>query len=134
MQVRTLFLLTLTLCGCSTADTIPDWVSDGAVGPEPINYRFAVANTMSAVLTKQSQDRLVEITNPRRVDIAKGAMWMVCMKISTYPDGQARAHYAIFSRNEKVTDWRLSVGVDQCEIQTYRPFDWRTDVNNPIFR
>jgi len=133
MQARSLLLLTMTLCGCSMSDSIPDWISDAAVGPEPTNYRFLVANTMAGVLTKQSQDRLVEITSPRRVDVARGAMWMVCLKISAYPDG-TRAHYAVFIRNERVADWRLSVVTDQCEIQAYTPFDWRTDINNPIFR
>src|SRR3954467_6454658 len=100
MKVRTLWVLTMTLGRCSMSDSIPDWISDGAAGPEPNNYRFLVANTMAGVLTKQSPGRLVEITSPLRVDVAKGAMWRVCLKI---PSGeQAHAHYAIFIRNERV--------------------------------
>src|SRR3954454_202855 len=114
MQARSLLLLTLMLCGCSMSDSIPDWISDGTAGPEPTNYRFLVANSMGGVLIKQPQGGLVEITSPRRADIPQGALWMVCVKIPTSPD-EGRVHYAVFIRNERVADWRRSLGIDQCE-------------------
>ena len=34
-------------------------------------------------------------------------------------------------RSERVVDSRLSVLIDQCELQTYSPFDWIADANAP---
>src|SRR3954471_2694143 len=131
MHARAHLLLALVLGGCSMAGSLPDWISDDAAGPEPTNYRFIVANGFSAVIVRETQSRVLEITNPRRVDVAKGATWMVCVKILTYPARQARAHYAVFIRNEKVIDYRISIGTDQCEIQSYAPFEWSVDIDNP---
>ena len=134
MHARAL-LLALTLGGCSVSGLIPDWLSDDTAGPEPANYRFVVANGLSSIMgTTDSELRLLEISSPRRVDGAKGATWLVCVKALRYPSQLPRAYYSVFFQRDKITQSRISVGIDQCESQPYTPFEWRSDLNNPIFR
>src|SRR3954451_10209820 len=125
MHAVALLLLALLLGGCSMSGAIPDWISDDAAGPEPTNYRFIVANGLSAILgSKDTGVRLLEISNPRRVDGAKGATWMVCVKSLSYPARQPRAYYAVFIQQQKIVDSRISVGTDQCQSESYTPFEW----------
>ena len=138
MHARALLLLALTLGGCSMS-VIPDWISEDAAGPEPTNYRFVVANGLvtgvsgvSAIIGRSDAASLVlEISTPRRVDVAKGATWMVCVRTLSYPARQPRSYHSVFIRHERIIDSRISVGVDQCERETYTPFEWSVDVNNP---
>ena len=135
MHGRALLLLALTLGGCSLSASIPDWVSEDAAGPEPTNYRFIVANGLSGILgAKDTGVRLLEISNPRRVDGVKGAMWMVCVRSLSFPARQPRTYYSVFIQREKIIDSRISVGIDQCQSEPYTPFEWSVDVDNPTFR
>ena len=135
MHACALLLLALTLGGCSMSGVIPDWTSDDAAGPEPTNYRFLVANKLDVILgAKYTGVRLLEISNPRRVDVAKGATWIVCVRSLSYPARQPRAYYSTFIQREKIVDYRISVGIDQCESVTYTPFEWSVDIDNPTFR
>jgi hypothetical protein len=135
MHARALLLLSLMLGGCSMSGSIPDWVSDDAAGPEPTNYRFIVANGLSTILgARDTGVRLLEISNPRRVDVVKGATWMVCVRSLSYPARQPRAYYSVFIQREKIVDSRMSVGTDQCESEPYAPFEWSVDVDNPTLR
>ena len=135
MHIRALLLLALMLGGCSMSGSIPDWISDDAAGPEPTNYRFIVANGLSAILgAKDRGVRLLEISNPRRVDVAKGATWMVCVRSLSYPARQPRTYYSVFIQREKIIDSRISVGTDQCQSEPYTPVEWSVDVDNPMFR
>jgi len=150
MHARALLLLASILGGCSMSG-IPDWTSEDAAGPEPTNYRFIIANALvsgasgfntvsgvsgvSALVGRTNIASLVlEISNPHRVDVAKGATWMVCVRTLSYPARQPRSYYAVFIRHEKIIDSRISVGVDQCERETYTPFEWSVDMNNPMFK
>ena len=47
---RALSLLALMVGGCSMSGALPDWISEDAAGPEPTDYRFIVANGLSAIL------------------------------------------------------------------------------------
>ena len=135
MHARALLLLALMLGGCSMSGSIPDWVSDDAAGTEPTNYRFIVANGLSTILgARDTGVRLLEISNPRRVDVAKGATWMVCLRSLSYPTRQPRAYYSVFIQREKIVDSRISVGIDQCQSEPYTPFEWSVDVDNPTLR
>ena len=135
MHGRALLLLALLLGGCSVSGSLPDWTSDDAAGPEPTNYRFIVANGLSTILgAKDTGVRLLEISNPRRVDVAKGATWLVWMRSLSFPARQPRAYYSVFIQRERIVDSRLSVGIDQCQNEPYTPFEWSVDVDNPTFR
>ena len=56
----------------------------------------------------------------RMVEHLKGPAWLTCLKID------ARGHpqlYAIFIQNGRVIDSRASVVVDQCQKESYDPFE-----------
>src|SRR5438105_3011542 len=134
MHARALLFLAFILSGCSISG-IPDWLSEDAAGPEPTNYRFLIANALGVILgAKDTGVRLLEISNPRRVDVAKGATWMVCVRSLSFPARLPRAYYSVFIQREKIVDYRISVGIDQCENEPYTPFEWSVDVDNPTLR
>ena len=153
MHTRALLLLTLALGGCGMPASIPDWMSDDAAGPEPTNYRFIVANGptgsigpggpsgpsgpsgLNAIIgSRNVEGRVLEISNPRRVDFAKGASWMVCIRTLSYPARQPRTYHSVFIQRERIIDYHMSVGIDQCERETYTPFEWSVDMQNPMFK
>ena len=136
MSHRAALLLTLVLGGCAMSGLIPDRISDEAAGPEPVNYRFVIANGLKSILgdTGLQQSGLLEITSPHRVDGIKGATWMVCLRTLSYPSRTPRSYYAVFIQNGKIVDSRASVGIDQCERRDYAPFEWSADINNPILQ
>src|SRR6185436_3957697 len=107
MHARVLLPLALMLGACSMSGSIPDWISDDAAGPEPTNYRFIVANGLGGILgARNAGMRLLEISNPRRIDVVKGAMWMVCVRSLSFPERQPRAYYSVFIRREKIVESR----------------------------
>jgi hypothetical protein len=135
MYVRVLLLLVLTVGGCSVSGMIPDWLSDDVAGPEPINYRFIVANGLGGIMGgKDAESRFLEISSPRRADMTKGATWMVCVKVLSYPSQSTRAYYAVFIQRDKIVESRTSLAIDLCESQSFTPFDWKSDVDKPIIR
>ena len=156
MLVRASAMLgVLTLGACSISGLLPDWTSPEVAGPEPA-YRFVVANnralimgtpsspgtpssvgTSSSAGTPSSAGPLssagpFEISGLRRVDSLKGASWLVCLRTESVP--QLPRYYAVFLQKERVVDSRLSVLIDQCEQQTYSPFDWVADAKAPPVR
>lgn len=140
MHARALLLIAITLGGCSFSD-MSDWASEEAAGPEPINYRFVVANGLGAIVGGKEMQaernmgtRILEISSPRRIDSFQGAVWMVCVRSLSYPARQPRGYYSVFIQREKIVSSRVAVGIDQCEREPYTPFNWSFDINNPIFQ
>jgi hypothetical protein len=132
MLVRALaMLLVLTLGACSISGLLPDWTSPEVAGPEPA-YRFIIANALPSVVGNPSSAGTFEISGLRRVDSLKGASWLVCLRTQNFP--QLPRHYAVYLQRERIVDSRLSVLIDQCEMQTYLPFDWIVDANAPPVR
>ena len=58
----------------------------------------------------------------------KGPSWLVCVKSQKFP--LLPRYYAVFIQRDRIVDSRVSVLVDQCELQTYAPFDWIADRNS----
>ncbi len=124
-------LLVLTLGACSISGLLPDWTSPDVAGPEPA-YRFIIANGLAVIVGNPASAGTFEISGLRRVDSLKGASWLVCIKVQNFP--QLPRYYAVFLQKERVVDSRLSVLIDQCELQTYSPFDWVADAKAPPVR
>ena len=124
-------LLVLVLGGCSISGLLPDWTSPEVAGPEPA-YRFIIANSLAGIVGNPANAGTFEISDLRRVDSLKGASWLICIRVQNFP--QLPRHYAVFLQRERIVDSRLSVLIDQCEIQTYLPFDWIADANAPPVR
>ena len=124
-------LMVLTLGACSISGLLPDWTSPEVAGPEPA-YRFIIANSLAGIVGSPSGAGTFEISGLRRVDSLKGPSWLACIKVQNFP--QLPHHYAVFLQKDRVVDSRLSVLIDQCELQTYLPFDWMADANAPPVR
>ena len=134
MNARAL-LLALMLGGCSVSGVLTDWMSDDAAGPEPVNYRFMIAIALDGIIGKENPgERVLEISNPRRADVAKGATWLVCVRTLTYPARLPSAYYSVFIQRDRIVDSHLALGIEQCESQPYAPFEWSLNMNNPVYR
>jgi len=121
----------LTLGACSISGLLPDWTSPGVAGPEPA-YRFIIANNRVVIVGTPSGAGTFEISGLRRVDSLKGASWLACIKVQNFP--QLPHYYSVFLQKDRLVDSRLSVLIDQCELQTYSSFDWVADAKAPPVR
>jgi hypothetical protein len=124
-------LLALTLGACSVSGLLPDWTSVDVAGPEPA-YRFVIANDLAAIVGDPAKAGTFEISGSRRMSSLKGASWLVCLRAQNFP--LLPRYYGVFLQREHVVDSRLSVLIDQCELQSYTPFDWIADANAPPVR
>ena len=132
MLARALAIVSvLMLGGCSLSGLLPDWTSADVAGPEPA-YRFMIANKLGAILGDAAQTDTLQISTATRIDLLKGASWRVCLKAQKFP--LLPRYYAVFFQRGQMVDSRLSVLIDQCEIQSYSAYDWRADMNNPPAR
>ena len=129
MLVRALtMLLVLTLGGCSISGLLPDWMAPDVAGPEP-PYRFLIANALKSIVGDPAKAGVLAISGARRMDSLKGASWLVCVRAQQLP--LLPRYYAVFFQGGQIVDNRLSVLIDQCEMQSYLPFDWIADANAP---
>src|SRR5262245_29714099 len=129
MQVRVLasfMAATTMLGGCAVLDFVPDWSADRVAGPEPA-YRFVVANGINQIVGREGIVGSLRISGVRRVDSLKGAAWLVCVQAESAP---LPRYYAVFIQREQIVDSRLSVLIDQCELQAFEPFDWNAEAAN----
>lgn len=128
-------LLALALAGCSVSGGVIDWMSDDLAGPEPINYRYVIATTLDKIMGAEGPNlRVLKISPPRRVDVVKGASWLVCLRSLRNSSQLPPAYYGIFIQREKITESRIAVGTDGCETQSYTPFDWNQEKAHPVLR
>jgi hypothetical protein len=125
----------LLLAGCSVTGGVVDWMSDDSAGSEPINYRYVAATSLDSIMGAGERDlRMLEISSPRRVDVTKGAAWLVCVKSLRNSSRLPPAYYAIVIQREKIAESRIAVGTDGCEAQLYRPFDWKLEMTRPVLQ
>ena len=121
-------LLALALGACSISGLLPDWTSADVAGPEPA-YRFIIANALQPIVGDPAKAGTFEISGARRIDSLKGAAWLVCIKTQAFP--LLPRYHAVFFQGGRIVDTRISVLIDQCELQPYAPFDWIADANAP---
>ena len=126
-----LTLMAAPLGGCSISGLLPDWTSTDVAGPEPA-YRFVIANDLKTIVGDPAKAGTFAISGARRVDSLKGTSWLVCIRTQNFP--LLPRYHAVFMQREHVVDSRLSVLIDQCELQSYSPFDWIADANAPPVR
>jgi hypothetical protein len=132
MLVRTLAIASmLILGGCALSGLLPDWTSADVAGSEPA-YRFLIANKLKEVLGDATPTDTLQISKADRIESLKGASWRVCVKAQKFL--LPPRYYAVFFQRDQMVDSRLSVLIDQCELQSYSAFDWKTEANNPPAR
>jgi hypothetical protein len=118
-------LLACGLSGCAVSSLLPDWMSDDVAGPEPPSYRFLVAIKMKEIVGDPGKLGALEVSAPMRVDGLRGASWVVCIRAQNGP--LLPRYYAVFFQRAQIVDSRISVLIDQCELQSYMPFDWSAE-------
>jgi hypothetical protein len=128
MLARALSLImAMSLGACSVSGLLPDWTSADVAGPEPA-YRFLIASKIDALIGNPANAGTLEISGVRRINSLKGASWVACIKMQKFP--LPPTYRAILFQGGLIVDSRLSVLIDQCEIQSYRPFDWQAEAKN----
>jgi hypothetical protein len=123
-----LMLMVMTLGACAVSGPVPDWLSEDVAGPEPA-YRFRIANDLRRIVGPPSLAGTLEISGARRVISIKGASWLVCLKAQHVP--LPPRFFAVFFQRGQIAYSRVSVGIDQCELDSYEPFNWRIDAITP---
>jgi hypothetical protein len=118
-------VLSLALGACSISEFIPNLAPEDVAGAEP-PYRFVIANRLKDVVGDPANAGALQISGARRVGSIKGPSWLVCIKAQRHP---LPRFYAVFFQRDRIVDSRLSVVIDQCELQSYTPFEWISDAN-----
>lgn len=110
----------LILSGCSTSDLVPNWTGEPIPDLSQPNYRRIVTENIRTIFPNENPPGDLEISGLRMVDHLKGPAWMTCLKIDAHGKPQL---YAIFIQNDKVIDSRASIVLDQCQKESYGPFE-----------
>ena len=128
MLVRALTLLmALALGGCSMTEILPDWSSQDLAGPEPV-ASLDISNKIANTVGTSDRRGSMEVSAPRRSDSDKGPSWLYCVKVAAGGWGLPR-YYAVFMQREKVVQSRLSVLIDQCEMQSFVTLNWTREAD-----
>jgi hypothetical protein len=88
-------------------------------GPDP-SFRDAVANHLKKVLKNYALYDSFEISDPRWVHSVKGWTWLTCVRFRE--QGRVR-NYALFLDGNQIVDDRFAVQTDNCDLQTFYPFE-----------
>jgi hypothetical protein len=110
----------LVLSGCSAGEFAQNLPGGPVPDLSQPNYRRIVTDNIKAIFPKQNPPGELEISGLRMVDHFQGPAWITCLKIDARGKPQL---YAIFIQNDKVIDARASVVVDQCQKESYGPFE-----------
>lgn len=108
-------LLSLLLISCAgTHTTEPIYVP-----PSPPTEK-AIATTVAALAKDGNLVSPLEISAVRPSDHGPGS-YFVCVRDANPPSDKPRRYYATFFDNDLYRGSRLSIIMDQCELQTYGP-------------
>jgi hypothetical protein len=120
-----------TLAACSISGFLPDWTSPDVAGAEP-TYRYIIATHIREIVGDPANSGTFEISGIKRVDSLKGASWQACIRTQKSP--LLPRYHAVFIQRDRIVDFRVSVLIDQCEMETYTPFDWIEEGRAPPAR
>jgi hypothetical protein len=114
------------LAGCSGIAATNEEVAP--IAPEP-TYRQMISNHVRKSFKNNLFVDSFEISDPRWVHSFKGWNWLTCLRF------QDRGHlrtYAVFHNNGKIIDDRYAVQTDNCDTQTYVPFEQPSGGLDPL--
>jgi hypothetical protein len=111
--------LALTLSGCSASEFAQNWPTGPVPDLSQPNYRRIVTENLKAIFPKVPPGDM-EISGLRMVDHLKGPAWITCLKIDAHGNPQ---HYAIFIQGDRIIDSRASIVIDQCQKESFGPFE-----------
>ena len=89
------------------------------MGPDPASREVIAAHLKATFKNYASYDSF-EIADPRWVHSIKGWNWLTCVRFQDH--GHMRI-YALFLNANKIVDDRYAVQTDNCDMQTYFPFE-----------
>jgi hypothetical protein len=108
-------LLELLLSACSSVRTTePTYVP-----PSPPTEK-AIGATVATIAIEAKLVNPLEISALRPNDHGPGS-YFVCVREANPPPDKSRRYYSAFLDNDTYRGSRLSVIIDQCELQTYSP-------------
>jgi hypothetical protein len=93
------------------------------------SYREVVAARLKSVLKNYDSYDSFEISDPRWVHSIKGPAWLTCVR---FRDQGRLRNFASFLDGKSVVDDRFAVQTDDCDLQTYYPFDRVPTGLNPL--
>lgn len=117
MRLLVVLLLCSTLAACAAPAELPLWkpyVSPSAPATS------AVSDGIKRAVAEEKVGNPIEISAVHQTDHGPGA-FVICLRGAGSVSGQ-RATYAAFFDNNDYKGSRLSVMIDDCEKQDYRPF------------
>jgi hypothetical protein len=118
--------LSAVLAGCSGLAANNGEVP--ATGPD-LSYREVIASHLKKTFKNYSTYDSFEISDPRWVHSMKGWNWLTCVRFQDH--GHLRI-YAVFLNGEKIIDDRYAVQTDNCDLQTYVPFERSSSGLDPL--
>jgi len=114
------------LAGCSGIAATTEDIA--ATGPDPASREVIAAHLKATFKNYASYDSF-EIADPRWVHSIKGWNWLTCVRFQDH--GHMRI-YALFLNANKIVDDRYAVQTDNCDMQTYFPFERMQGVLEPL--
>ncbi len=118
--------LSVALIGCAGIGTRNTEMPLTGLDPA---YREVVAARLRSVLKKYDSYDSFEMSDPRWVHSIKGPAWLTCVRFRD--QGRVRT-FALFLDGKSVVDDRFAVQTDDCDLQTYYPFDRMPTGLNPL--
>lgn len=123
------------LAGCSNF-TMPSEEPPTA-GVDP-SYGMLIAKRLKTTFKPMPPLNTFEISNLRWVHTMAGWSWIVCLH---FQDRGYQRSYVMLLKGTDITDARYAVRTDDCELQTYTPFNLDTgalgttgvDTQGPIY-
>jgi hypothetical protein len=119
MMRRPAILLSLMLAACSSDPGLPASTYKPYVPPSPPTAQAVVAS-VSSIAPGTKLAGPLEISDVRPADHGPGS-YFVCVKEANPPPDKRPRYYAVFFDNDTYKGDRLSVIMDQCETQTFKP-------------
>lgn len=126
-SVALLVLAASLTSACSVSEFLTFSPPEQVAGPQPAHRRI-VALGIESVVADPARLGPMQISEVRRVSSLKGESWLACLKTERQPLPQ---YFAVFIQRNRIVDSRVSVLIDQCELQAYTPFDWAADAAAP---
>lgn len=117
MRPLVVLLLCSTLAACAAPVELPLWKP--YVSPSAPTTA-AVGDGIKRAVAEEKVGNPIEISAVRQTDHGLGA-FVICLRGAGSASGQ-RTTYAAFFNNNEYKGSRMSVMIDDCEKQDYRPF------------
>jgi hypothetical protein len=112
-------LLSLMLAACSSDPGLPESTYKPYAPPSPPTEK-AVVGAVPAVAAEAKLSAPLQISAVRQTDHGLG-LYFICLREANPPPDKRQRYYSVFFDNDAYKGDRLSVIMDQCELQTFSP-------------